>query len=305
VVPVPGNLAQPLLGLDADTFKMLATEIDAILHNGADVNLVKPYSALKSVNVLGTQEVLRLAVTNGLAKTRVKPVHYISTNGVFPATLAAPTFLETADLSELSDQLDNGYAQSKWVAEQMCHEAAQRGLPVSILRPGNMAPSSLTGQWNTSDFIYLLLKGCAALGAVPARSDWFFDMTPVDYAAHAIVHFAALHPVEALGQTLHVQNPALPVKSDAFFQFFTAAIASKKLAVVEYADWKQRLQQAAAKQDATLELQRLAAGIDSFEVYFQSDKVFDSALSAELLQAAGIACPSVSQELLATFTAQW
>ncbi|KAI9915554.1 hypothetical protein PsorP6_007619 [Peronosclerospora sorghi] len=62
-----------------DTFKVLATEIEAIVHNGADVNLVKPYAALKSVNVLGTQKVLRLAVTNVLAKTRVNPVHYIST----------------------------------------------------------------------------------------------------------------------------------------------------------------------------------------------------------------------------------
>ncbi|KAG2790604.1 hypothetical protein JG687_00004226 [Phytophthora cactorum] len=305
VIPVPGNLAQPLLGLDADTFKMLATEIDAILHNGADVNLVKPYSSLKSVNVLGTQEVLRLAVTNGLAKTRVKPVHYISTNGVFPSTLAAPKFLETADLSELSDQLENGYAQSKWVAEQMCHEAAHRGLPVSILRPGNMAPSSLTGQWNASDFIYLLLKGCASLGAVPARSDWYFDMTPVDYAAHAIVHFAALHPVEALGQTLHIQNPSLPVKSDAFFEFVKAAMASKQLAAVEYAEWKCSLHQAASKTDVPLELQKLAAGIDSFEIYFQSDKVFDSTLSAELLQAAGISCPTINKALLATYTAKW
>ncbi|KAJ8571615.1 hypothetical protein ON010_g5222 [Phytophthora cinnamomi] len=305
VVPVPGNLAQPLLGLDADNFKMLATEIDAILHNGADVNLVKPYSALKSVNVLGTQEVLRLAVTNGLSKTRVKPVHYISTNGVFPSTLTAPKFLETADLSELSDQLENGYAQSKWVAERMCHEAAQRGLPVSILRPGNMAPSSRTGQWNASDFIYLLLKGCASLGAVPARSDWYFDMTPVDFAARAIVHFAALRPVEALGQTLHIQNPALPVKSDAFFQFFTAALSNKSLAAVEYAEWKRSLQQSAAQPDAALETQKLAAGIDSFEVYFQSDKVFDATLSTELLHAAGIPCPTVNQALLATYTAQW
>ncbi|OWZ05826.1 L-aminoadipate-semialdehyde dehydrogenase large subunit, partial [Phytophthora megakarya] len=305
VVPVPGNLAQPLLGLDADTFKMLATEIDAILHNGADVNLVKPYSALKSVNVLGTQEVLRLAVTNGLAKTRVKPVHYVSTNGVFPSTLAAPKFLETADLSEMSDQLDNGYAQSKWVSEQMCHEAAHRGLPVSVLRPGNMAPSSLTGQWNSSDFIYLLLKGCASLGAVPARSDWFFDMTPVDYAARTIVHFAALRPAEALGQTLHIQNPSLPVKSDVFFPFFTGAMTTKNLVAIEYADWKHKVHEAAAKADATLELQRLAAGIDSFEVYFQSDKVFDSTLSTELLQAADISCPTVNQDLLVTYTAKW
>ncbi|KAG2525442.1 hypothetical protein JM18_004141 [Phytophthora kernoviae] len=287
VIPLPGNLSHPLLGLDADTFKMLATEIDAILHNGADVNLVKPYSTLKSANVLGTQEVLRLAVTNGLDKTRVKPVHYISTNGVFPSTLPASKFLETTDLSEISDQLENGYAQSKWVAEQMCHEAAHRGLPVSILRPGNMAPSSRTGQWNGSDFIYLLLKGCATLGSVPARSDWYFDMTPVDYAAHAIVHFAALHPVESLGQTLHIQNPLPPVKSDAFFQFFTTAMASsstkKTLATVKYAEWKRALQEASTKENTPVDLQKLAAGIDSFEVYFQSDKVLQKIKPDETL----------------------
>lgn len=304
VITVPGNLAQPLLGLDADSFKMLATEIDAIVHNGADVKLVKPYSALKSVNVLGTQEVLRLAVTNGFAKTRVKPVHYISTNGVFPSTSSVPNFLETADLSEQSDQLENGYAQSKWVAEQMCHEAAHRGLPVSILRPGNMAPSSLSGQWNASDFIYLLLKGCASLGAVPARSDWFFDMTPVDYAARAIVHFTALHPVEALGQTLHIQNPSLPTKSDVFFNFFTAAMTSKQLVAVEYLKWKCTLHQAASKTDAPMELQKLAAGIDSFELYLCSDKVFDSTLSAKMLHAAGIHCPTINLALLATYTAR-
>ena len=306
VVPVVGNLAQPLLGLNADTYKMLATEIDAILHNGADVNLVKPYSALKSVNVLGTQEVLRLAVTNGLTETRVKPVHYISTNGVFPSSMAVPKFVETADLSDLSDQLDNGYAQSKWVAEQMCHEAAQRGLPVSILRPGNMAPSSLTGKWNANDFIYLLLRGCMSLGAVPDRADWYFDMTPVDYAARAIVHFAACRPIEALGQTLHIQNPMLPVASRMFFAFFVAATAtSENMATMEYSAWKCSLQQVAAKERAPLELQKLASAIDSFEVYLQSTKVFDSTVSAELLQAANISCPPVDQELLTTYTAKW
>ncbi|CEG42494.1 l-aminoadipate-semialdehyde dehydrogenase large [Plasmopara halstedii] len=305
VIPVPGNLAQPLFGLNADTFKMLATEIDAIVHNGAEVNLVKPYSALKSVNVLGTQEVLRLAVTNGLAKTRVKPVHYISTNGVFPLSLDVPKFVETADLSELSDQLDNGYAQSKWVAEQMCHEAAHRGLPVSILRPGNMAPSSFCGQWNTNDFIYLLLKGCARLNAVPARSNWFFDMTPVDYAARAIVHFTALHSAEALGQTLHIQNPSPPMGSDEFFNLFTAAVTNKQLAVVEYSKWKRCLIQAASKTDAPMEVIKLAAGFETFEPYLLSNKIFDSALSAELLHAAGISCPTINRALLAIYTSKW
>lgn len=305
IVPIPGDLAKPLLGLDEEIFKMLATEIDAILHNGAEVNLVKPYSALKSANVLGTQEVLRLAVTNGLAKTRVKPVHYVSTNGVFPSSFGGQRLLETADLTEISDELENGYAQSKWVAEQMCHEAAQRGLPVSILRPGNMAPSSSVGAWNTSDFIYLLLKGCWEIGAVPSRPDWRFDMTPVDFAAQAIVHFAALHPVTSLGQTLHIQNAAVPVTGDVFFQLLTSAASAKGkgLEVVSsYEDWKARLE---AHKSASEDVERLVAGLEAFEVYFASDKVFDSARATQFLSAAKITCPAIDAALIATYVAQW
>jgi thioester reductase-like protein len=61
---------------------------------------VRSYHSLKAANVLGTQEVLRLAVTNGFA-TRVKPVHYVSTNGVFPFGDEAPPAgcTETADVA--------------------------------------------------------------------------------------------------------------------------------------------------------------------------------------------------------------
>lgn len=66
--------------------------------------------------------------------------------------------MESADMSDQWKELTDGYGQSKWVAEQMCVEARSRGLPVSILRPGNMSPSATTGQWNKADFIYMLLQ---------------------------------------------------------------------------------------------------------------------------------------------------
>jgi amino acid adenylation domain-containing protein len=60
VAVLAGDLSKPLLGLDANTFKEVASSIDSIIHCGAAVNLIKPYSALKAPNVLGTQEILRL-----------------------------------------------------------------------------------------------------------------------------------------------------------------------------------------------------------------------------------------------------
>ncbi|HEY9669421.1 MAG TPA: SDR family NAD(P)-dependent oxidoreductase, partial [Coleofasciculaceae cyanobacterium] len=81
IIPVLGDLAQPQLGLSTEQFEQLAHQIDAIYHNGALLNYVYPYSKFKPINVLGTQEVLRLA-----CQTKVKPVHHISSVAVFESS---------------------------------------------------------------------------------------------------------------------------------------------------------------------------------------------------------------------------
>jgi len=50
----------------------MASQIDSIYHNGALLNYIYPYPD-KPINVLGTQEILRLA-----CQTKLKPVHHIS-----------------------------------------------------------------------------------------------------------------------------------------------------------------------------------------------------------------------------------
>ncbi|MFM5892271.1 MAG: SDR family oxidoreductase, partial [Dolichospermum sp.] len=70
IIPVVGDLSQPLLGLSEEDFKKLAKTIDIIYHNGAYVNSARPYSSLKPANVLGTQEVIRLA-----SILQTKPIH--------------------------------------------------------------------------------------------------------------------------------------------------------------------------------------------------------------------------------------
>ncbi|MFM6306724.1 MAG: SDR family oxidoreductase, partial [Dolichospermum sp.] len=78
IIPVVGDLSQPLLGLSEEDFKKLAKTIDIIYHNGAYVNSARPYSSLKPANVLGTQEVIRLA-----SILQTKPIHFTSTLGFF------------------------------------------------------------------------------------------------------------------------------------------------------------------------------------------------------------------------------
>lgn len=57
-------------------------------------------------------------------------------------------------------------AQSKWIAELIVLEARNRGVPVTIFRPGYVTGDSKTGVMNTDDYLVRLLKGCIQLGKV-------------------------------------------------------------------------------------------------------------------------------------------
>ncbi|MGH3725791.1 MAG: carboxylic acid reductase, partial [Mycobacterium sp.] len=53
---LPGDIGDPGLGLDADTWQRLADTVDVIVHPAALVNHVLPYSQLFGPNVVGTAE---------------------------------------------------------------------------------------------------------------------------------------------------------------------------------------------------------------------------------------------------------
>ncbi len=185
IVPVLGDLAQPLLGLSGQQFQRLAGEIDVIYHNGAVVNATYPYSALKSTNVLGTQEVLRLA-----CQDKVKPLHFVSTLSVFAQDyLAQVKVVGEQDDLNLSASVAGGYAQSKWVAEKLVSIARSRGLPVCIYRPGRITGHSQTGISNTDNLMCKLIKISLQLRQVPDM-DLLVDLTPVDYVGEAIVYLS-------------------------------------------------------------------------------------------------------------------
>lgn len=203
IIPVPGDLAQPLLGLSEEEFEMLAQRIDVIYHNGAALNLVAPYPALKAANVRGTQEILRLA-----CRYVGKPVHYISTLSVFDSPIfAARDAVYESDPLESGEIPHSGYAQTKWVAETMTASAGARGLPVGIYRPGLITGHRHTGIWNTESMACKVLKGCIQLGKAPVLQHFSVDITPVDYVSQAIVHLS--QQPTSIGQAFHIVTPHL------------------------------------------------------------------------------------------------
>lgn len=199
IIPVIGDLSQKHLGLCEPDFLELAEKIDIIYHNGAWVNALYPYSILKPANVLGTEEILRLACLN-----KTKPVHFISTISVFSSTYAQGHVIQESDPLGINHGLNAGYTQSKWVAEKLILAAGQRGLPITIFRASRIIGHSKTGICNTQDLFCRMIKGCIQLGMVPDFGDSNEDLTPVDYVSAAIVHLA--HQETSLGKAFHLLN---------------------------------------------------------------------------------------------------
>jgi thioester reductase-like protein len=201
IVPVPGDLGEPRLGLSAAVTADLAATIDVIYHSGAFVNWIFPYERLKATNVLGTEEILHLAT-----RVRIKPVHYVSSLGVFPLfdSSGEVTVIREDDTLDHNGSLHGGYLQSKWVADKLMMEARSRGLPISIYRPGLITGHSETGAWNTDDVMSRMLKSWIELQGAPEFAHDETDMTPVDYVSKAIVHLSGHR--NATGKTFHIAN---------------------------------------------------------------------------------------------------
>jgi thioester reductase-like protein len=193
VIPICGDLGQANLGLAQEDWDFLANEIDTVFHNGATVNYLFNYDRMRDANVIGTNEVLRLAFEG-----RPKEFNYVSTTFVFG--WAVKSVLWETDFNENMDLLDFGYSQTKWVAEQVVADARSKGLSTRIFRPALVSPS-VTGGGNNFDIAVRLVAFMVNHGiGVDALNQVSF--VPADIVANNIVAISTTPGTE--NKTYHV-----------------------------------------------------------------------------------------------------
>ncbi len=193
VIPLCGDLGQKGLGLAQDAWDFLANQVDTVFHNGATVNYLFNYDRMRDSNVLGTNEVLRLAFEG-----RPKEFNYVSTTFIFG--WAMKKVLWETDQNENMELLDFGYSQTKWVAEQVVADARRRGLSARIFRPALVSPS-VTGGGNNFDIAVRLVAFMVNHGiGVDALNQVSF--VPADIVANNIVAIST--SAGTANQTYHV-----------------------------------------------------------------------------------------------------
>jgi len=292
IIPVLGDLSQPLLGLSEEQFQKMASQVDVIYHNGAFVNFTYPYSALKAANVLGTQEVLRLA-----SQIKVKPVHFISTISVVVPNNPDVSLVREQDSLDEAKMPSSGYAQSKWVAEKLVTIARERGFPICIYRPGRISGHSKTGACNPSDHTYRMIKGCIQLGSIPNQNTQL-NFSPVDYVSQAIVSLS--NQKESIGKAFHLVNPQpLPLKEMANY----IRSLGYPIELVAYEQWRSQLINTADSPENALYPLLSMFSEESSNSQSQDSPVqhFDCHNTLTGLARTSIICPPVDAEVFSTY----
>lgn len=236
---IAGDIGEPSLGLDQATWDRLARSVDMIVHPAALVNHVLPYEQLFGPNVVGTAEIIRLALT-----ARIKPVTYLSTVAVAMSVDPAE-FTEDGDIRTISpvrpigSGYANGYANSKWAGEVLLREAHDLcGLPVAVFRSDMiLAHSRYAGQLNVPDAFTRLIFSLLVTGIAPSsfyaatttgdRARAHYDGLPADFVAEAVT---------ALGEQLATADDE-PEPSGTFRSFDVMNPHDDGISLDVFVDW--------------------------------------------------------------------
>ncbi|ONI86819.1 hypothetical protein ALI22I_24855 [Saccharothrix sp. ALI-22-I] len=285
VVPVVGDMSQPLLGLSEQDFSALAESMDAIYHNGALVNFVLTYQWMMPPNVGSTVDVLRLAT-----RYATKPLHLMSTLGVFLGVNYDRQRVTEADRPEDPTGLDTGYLTTKWVVDRMALHARDRGVPVSIHRIAAIMGDVRTGTAKTESYLSRQITACAHAGVVPRTSD-VIDMLPVDRLAAAIAGISTRpepHGAESRGGDFHYY------RADGFSYADLGDVLTAKgypTRLVEYSDWRSLMLESPDSAFGPL-----AFGLTTTH---RAHPVFDCSATWAAAAACGVSFPPADAEMIA------
>ena len=301
IYPLCGDLAKPRLGLDRRNYRHLARAIDTVVHAGALVNLAQGYAIHRGANVTAVAGILEFA-----AASRRKHVHHFSTlSAVVDRSDGQP--IAEGPVSP-SGMPDGGYNQSKWVGERLLQQAADRGLPVTVHRLGEVVPHSVTGVPSPRGFADLLVRACVQTGLC-FTSSIVTDCTPVDWASRVVT--AAVRRGEV--GYFHVRHPQ-PV---AFDDLLGGLRREFDLAAVCYPEFWHALRALADERPADGELERVlmliprADGADAAadvsaalaRLFSDGTSRSDTRNTDRLMADAGIGWPALTDEVFRRYAA--
>lgn len=230
-VALASDLARVDLGLSADTFAMMQKEVTAVIHCGWPVNFNMSLRSFET-SIQGAVNLINLCVDSCGAFLFCSSV---STVARYPK-MEVPEEIST----DPAVAIPMGYAQSKWIVENICWEARLKGVETSILRIGQMVYDTQKGIWNEKEAPPMMFKSIEAVHALPDATGQTVNWLPVDKAAEMIVKL--LEPDVQLRTMAGVYHITSKVNSPWSTVYEGLREAGMKFDLVPPHEWIEKLQ---------------------------------------------------------------
>ena len=217
LVALPSDLSRADLGLETAVYQELVSSLRAVVHSAWSVNFNMQLSSFEKDNIAGLRHLLALCQRAAGHGADPAAFHFCSS---VSAVARRPDALGPVPeaLPEMGWAQEMGYAHSKLVAEHICARAAAgAGVPVGVLRIGQIVADTAHGVWNATEAVPLLLQSARTVGALPAlpeRLRWL----PVDVVARGVAEIA-LAPVPVAAAAVDGASPG---------RFFVANVVNSR-----------------------------------------------------------------------------
>ncbi|KAI1264941.1 hypothetical protein F5Y18DRAFT_71444 [Xylariaceae sp. FL1019] len=180
------DLEQESLGLSDEDKQIILNEVDVMVYNAWRSNFVLPLRYFRPF-LNATREVVKLAASS--PNMSIVFVSSLAAVGAMAQTTKVPEALVEDPLAAFN----NGYAQSKLVAERILAIANQRcSVPVSVVRVAQVGGPSLTppttvggGKWAEQGWIAAMVKTAKIIKSIPSDGP-AIDWLPVDTVAELV-----------------------------------------------------------------------------------------------------------------------
>lgn len=305
-----GNLTQPHFGLTDKAFRKLGQTVQAIYSIGAQISLLKSYTDLRLLNVLSTLSLIELA-GHGRTLTRLNhlstwSVPHLQTWEQASLTRQSIAVDETAPGHFTPEPTNaHGYFKSRWVAEQLLTQAAERGFDVRIYRASAATGSTTTGiPEPAEDFVRtMVLDGFIRSGYVPqlqrtsTTPDFVVDFVPVNYLTSSLYRLSFDDALPRNTPLIyHLTNPK-PLSLGALCKVMSEIREDKKEGqVVSLDEWLEKVMASASDEKDMLGWTVLDGYLRKGHVMF----ALDQGLTEEELERVGkeVECPPIDAEYL-------
>ena len=201
LVPVEGDLRQPMLGLDKARIETLRGSISHFCHFAAIYDIKADAESQIATNTEGTRNAVQLA--EALEAGCFQHVSSIAAGGLYRGT-----FRE--DMFEEAEHIEHPYFATKHDSEGIVRRECH--VPWRIYRPAMVVGDSATGEIDKIDGVYYFFKTLQKLrNALPPWMPLIgleggkFNVVPVDYVVAAMDHIA--HQPGHDGQCFHLTDP--------------------------------------------------------------------------------------------------